>query len=641
MKSNISAEVSADQDADIKQDDLGMLQVKIASQVAELSQEDILPSGYRGKPSSFDASEVSFDSGNWLIRVLQVQCWLRLDGEIDLSTGDNAAFDAAKQLFDQLLPAEAKDTLDGNASFCALSLFGAEALADRLDLAISLQARFTEWCESYSKKEATKNWIEAWEEELGATTSFAEQIRATSDTWVLSEFSYFAEQGSLNLNPTYQRGDVWPTSDAQKLIESIVRGIPLPSIILLKPTTKKKELQRYEVVDGKQRLTSILRFIGQHTEAMKRVKEASAKYPNAKLEELFEKDYRKFRKVWKRVVGETLTDAQETEYYFPFPMKSNSKALDGNLQEIAGKYYCEIRDNFIEVGEGTETVYQLFEKKSQYKVPIIQYTEATPRQIQEVFNLYNKQGKHLNAEEIRNALFHEADLVRLLLAAAGDNRNISVLAPYVPAQELPVFTVISEYLDGYRFGTARYKRTKMLSWLVALLFEPAEKNGELTIRSTAKQIDQLLTSVLSKPAHKLTDHAVLRRLLKDLDRCLAIHSGADCWHSLFKDDDNGTKWQELQLAASWVAVFLFAQSTQEAEALIDLKRDELIAFTKSCRRPENTQNKTQWGFIGEAALGILETLGADFALIEANLSQAYGASCITTLRAARVHHKSR
>ena len=41
-----------------------------------------------------------------------------------------------------------------------------------------------------------------------------------------------------------------------------------------------------------------------------------------------------------------------------------------------------------------------------YKFPVIIYKKVTSEQIHEVFSLYNKQGKHLNAEEIRNALYH-------------------------------------------------------------------------------------------------------------------------------------------------------------------------------------------------------------------------------------------
>ena len=630
---------SIDED-DTKLDELETLQNKIADQLSELSNVDVLPAGYRSTGSFFEASEVSFSSSSWLLRICEIQPWLRLNGDLDSKSAEVEPFAVANKFFLELHPQAQETCVTANENNLRLTLAGAEILVERLDAALRLQNQFSEWCETLNKKNATEMWIEAWEEEGDLDTATSEQIRATSETWDISEFSYWAGQGNLNLNPSYQRGDVWPTSDAQKLIESILRGIPLPSIILLNPGGDNKVTQ-YEVVDGKQRLTSILRFIGQHPEALKHVKKESAKYPDAKLDDLFQKDYRKFRKVWKRVVGSTLTDKVETQLYFPFPLKSSSRALRGSLKDLAGRYYCEISGVTIDVGKRQETVNQVFERKSQYKIPLIEYSEATPRQIQEVFHLYNKQGKHLNAEEIRNALFHEVELVKLLLVASGDNRNAKDLAPYFPHEEYVLLDEISGCLDGYRFGTARYKRTKMLSWLTALLFQPSEENGELLIRSTAKQIDELLSTIRDTPSHKLGRKPTLVEYVRELEKCLTAHSSADCWYAKFKDDDNGQKWQELQLIGSLVGVFLLNASGNDASEILGTYRKEILEFTKSHRRPENTQNKTQWGFIGEVALGLLEIASIDLDMLHVVLIDRYGVSCLATLKAARLHYKPR
>ena len=627
-------------DDESKLDELETLQNKIADQLSELSNAEVLPSGYRSTGSSFESSEVSFSSSSWLLKVCQVQSWLRLNDDIDSKLAEVEPLTVANKLFGELHPKSQEACVTADESNLSLTLVGAEVLADRLDAALRLQNQFSEWCETLNKKSATEMWIEAWEEDGGLDSATSEQIRATSETWDISEFSYWAGQGNLNLNPSYQRGDVWPTSDAQKLIESILRGIPLPSIILLNPGGDKK-ITQYEVVDGKQRLTSILRFIGQHPEAVKLVKAESAKYPTADLEDLFQKDYRKFRKVWKRVVGSTLTDKLETQLYFPFPLKSSSKALRGSLKELAGKYYCEISGVTIDVGKRQETVNQVFERKSQYKIPLIEYSEATPRQIQEVFHLYNKQGKHLNAEEIRNALFHDVELVKLLLVASGDNRNAKDLAPYFPPEKYGLLTEISGCLDGYKFGAARYKRTKMLSWLTALLFQPSEEAGVLTIRSTAKQIDELLSTIRETSGHKLSRKPTLVEYVRQLEECLVSHSSTDCWHMKFKDDDNGQKWQELQLAASLVGVFLLGVGGKDVDGTLNTYRKEILEFTKNHRRPENTQNKTQWGFIGEVALGLLEIAKVDINALHDALLERYGVSCLATLKAARLQYKPR
>lgn len=66
--------------------------------------------------------------------------------------------------------------------------------------------------------------------------------------------------GQLNLNPGFQRNSVWPLRDRAKLIESIIRNYPLPAIFLYRRQENGKII--YDVIDGKQRLESILLFMG-------------------------------------------------------------------------------------------------------------------------------------------------------------------------------------------------------------------------------------------------------------------------------------------------------------------------------------------------------------------------------------------
>jgi hypothetical protein len=68
------------------------------------------------------------------------------------------------------------------------------------------------------------------------------------------------EHGHLNLEPGFQRQSVWNERDRAKLIESILRNYPLPAIFLYK--REEEGVLVYDVIDGKQRLESILMFIG-------------------------------------------------------------------------------------------------------------------------------------------------------------------------------------------------------------------------------------------------------------------------------------------------------------------------------------------------------------------------------------------
>jgi hypothetical protein len=65
----------------------------------------------------------------------------------------------------------------------------------------------------------------------------------------------------LNLEPAFQRQSVWSLGDRRLLIQSLLEGIPLPSIYLYRQVGAGG-VPKYDVIDGKQRLESILWFLG-------------------------------------------------------------------------------------------------------------------------------------------------------------------------------------------------------------------------------------------------------------------------------------------------------------------------------------------------------------------------------------------
>lgn len=76
----------------------------------------------------------------------------------------------------------------------------------------------------------------------------------------IQEFALLFQNGQLNLEPGFQRDSVWSMSDRKKLIESISQNYPIPSIFLYKRSNSGR--LEYDVIDGKQRLESILKFQG-------------------------------------------------------------------------------------------------------------------------------------------------------------------------------------------------------------------------------------------------------------------------------------------------------------------------------------------------------------------------------------------
>lgn len=439
-----------------EEDSRAQLQDSIAESFAEMSEAADVPAGVNQTNGQFDASDVDFRTDSWMSRLADVQGWLRFDR--DLPTSDAAGF--IENLIITLGFDNQSDGVDTTGVASQLTETALERLSERAELAIRLQQAFLAEmdAEGGNQASATTSWAAAWDNEVdSAETVIPEPVTAKADVWHIFQLT----KKKLNLAPSYQRGDVWRTGDRQALIESILRGIPLPSIILLRTggTTP------HDVVDGKQRLTAILRFVGQHPIALLKIAEADANHPNAGLKLLFKSDYPLFRKTWKQIMGEPLTAKLEDEYYFPFRLRTDEKGglVGPDLGLLRGKYYTQIRENIIHVADQEVTVEDLFEGAPDYKVPVIEYTKASQSQIHEVFKLYNKQGMHLNAEEIRNAIYHDIELTKALLVAAGDASPRSSIAKIAPSlADVPGIQDLGRTLKEYGFGDARYRRTKVL-----------------------------------------------------------------------------------------------------------------------------------------------------------------------------------
>ncbi len=102
--------------------------------------------------------------------------------------------------------------------------------------------------------------LEGGEEgELQATTNDEHVVIEKNDR-SLAEFHRWYNTGRLNIEPEWQRNYVWDNGRASRLIESFLSDIPVPVVYLAKTDDNK-----YEVIDGVQRLTSVFTFFAGKT----------------------------------------------------------------------------------------------------------------------------------------------------------------------------------------------------------------------------------------------------------------------------------------------------------------------------------------------------------------------------------------
>lgn len=151
------------------------------------------------------------------------------------------------------------------------------------------------------------------------------------------------ENGKLNLTPEYQRSGVWNDKERSWLIDTIFCGYPLPAVILFERTDTRTHKKIYDAIDGKQRLESILYYIG----ALKGVKS--------------------------RFTAKKISNKSDGE----------EKSISVSWKDLA----LESQKDFL-----------------RYKIPCV-VVRGAPSEIQNIFVRLNSTGKKLTPQEIRNAKY--------------------------------------------------------------------------------------------------------------------------------------------------------------------------------------------------------------------------------------------
>ena len=91
---------------------------------------------------------------------------------------------------------------------------------------------------------------------MNAHGKFLRHSAVQDITWFID----LDENGRLDLEPPYQRRSVWARKDRIFFLDTIFKGYPCPAIYTHKSLNDAGKAT-YHVVDGKQRLETILKFV--------------------------------------------------------------------------------------------------------------------------------------------------------------------------------------------------------------------------------------------------------------------------------------------------------------------------------------------------------------------------------------------
>ncbi len=162
----------------------------------------------------------------------------------------------------------------------------------------------------------------------------------------ISWFQDHYKAARLKLRPPFQRKPVWTDKQRNFLIESILMNIPIPEVYV-QVSQAEDGTEEYGVVDGQQRLRTILQFVGIERE-----------------------------------------DDQENE-------DSNLFILDGlpNASVYKGKSFGDV------IGDERKQFYQ-------YEICVRFLYTDNQTEVEDVFKRLNKYTLPLKAQELRNATYH-------------------------------------------------------------------------------------------------------------------------------------------------------------------------------------------------------------------------------------------
>ncbi len=171
------------------------------------------------------------------------------------------------------------------------------------------------------------------------------RLRRDTNTITIANFWENFLLNKYDFDPPYQRKSVWTDEKQSFLIDSILRNFPIPPIFLQQKIDNATGKTRYELIDGKQRLTALVRFIK----------------------------------------GE-------------IPCSSESADEGSEGDEIAGKFFQDL--DAAELAEYKSHFWR-------YAIPIEYIDTDSKKLIDDIFDRLNRNGEPLTGQELRNAQYHD------------------------------------------------------------------------------------------------------------------------------------------------------------------------------------------------------------------------------------------
>lgn len=154
------------------------------------------------------------------------------------------------------------------------------------------------------------------------------QQRSATRQYSIRDFAEWHSKGELELAPKFQRRSVWPPKARSYLIDTIIRGKPIPKIYMRQKVNPKTRRTRREVVDGQQRLRTVLDFVADGFPILGTHNKAYGRKRFSQLDEDTQKDILEYE-----FTVDLLQDMHDADVYDVFA-RMNTFSVVLNAQEL-------------------------------------------------------------------------------------------------------------------------------------------------------------------------------------------------------------------------------------------------------------------------------------------------------------------
>jgi len=85
-------------------------------------------------------------------------------------------------------------------------------------------------------------------------------VRSVLEQYNVAQFIEWNDKKQLTLNPNFQRRSVWTLDGKSYLVDTLLRGLPMPKVYMRTTIDVSTQRAVRDIVDGQQRMRAILDF---------------------------------------------------------------------------------------------------------------------------------------------------------------------------------------------------------------------------------------------------------------------------------------------------------------------------------------------------------------------------------------------